>query len=228
LSGFGGIIPDALSLYREGSLAPKPTQSDATLAALAGREQLAGKLENEFLPTVQDVFGSFGDRQKSIAEFATEGLQRQLQRNTLPKIGEGALQAGQFGSSRQGIAEGLATAEANRDIAETRANILQQGAQAQLAYAPQMMQLLGIPSQLLGEVGAARDTFNEQQTTLDFQNLLRLSQLIQGFIPGSNQTVIETAPKTSPLSTIAGLGLAIGGMGVSGGGTLLGNFLGGK
>ena len=230
LEGFGGILPEAQRMFLEGSLAAEPVQGQTTLDALEARKNLAGQFETDFLPNIQDIFSSFGERSGSIADIATEGLERQLTRNTLPTIGEGAIQAGQFGSSRQGIAEGLATAEANRDIADVRAQILQRGAQTQMQFAPQLMQLLGLPSQLLGETGAAEDQFAGQQSESQFENLLRLAQLVQGFVPGSNQTQISTAPKTSPFQTLMGGALALGGLGVGGpagaaGGTLLGNLL---
>ncbi len=224
---FAGILPLAQQMFSSGQLANTPSLGGTTRQALDDRIALADQFQTSFLPSIQDVFAGFGDQVGGIADIATEGLQRQLERDTLPTIGQGAINAGQFGSSRQGIAEGLATAEANRDIADIRAQILTQGSQQQMNFAPQLMQLLGIPSELLAEVGAAEDTFAERQSSQGFENLLRLAQLTQGFIPGSNQTQISTAPETSPLSTILGAGLAIGGMGVPGGGTLLGAALGG-
>lgn len=44
------------------------------------------------------------------------GVQRRLERGTLPQLTQGAVGAGQMGSSRHGIAEGLARAEAQRDM----------------------------------------------------------------------------------------------------------------
>lgn len=56
-----------------------------------------------------------------------QNIQRQmtdnLQRNILPGIGRGAVAAGGYGGSRQGIAEGLAIGETNRGIGDALTNL---------------------------------------------------------------------------------------------------------
>lgn len=210
---FGGILPSAIDLFQSESLAV-PTFGETSQEALVAQRGFADNLSTNFLPNIQDIFSSFGEGTGNLADIATEGLQRQLQRNTLPTIGEGAIQAGQFGSSRQGIAEGLATAEANRDIADVRAQILQQGAKTQLGFAPLIAQLLGIPSSVLSNIGATEDAASREASESSFSNLLRLAQLVQGFIPGASQTQITEGGGPSKLQSAAGgaaTGAAIGG-----------------
>ena len=199
-----GVLPNAVDLFQRGMLAPTPSFGESTLDSITKGKELVGQYEGQFLPQVQGIFDSFGEQAGGIADIATATLQRQLERNTLPSIGQGALAAGMTGSSRQGIAEGLATAEANRDITDARAKILFAGADRQLGFAPQLAQLLGMPTQLLGQIGAQEDQIANATNEAEFQNLLRYAQLIQGFIPGATQTT------TQEQKSGAGVGGAIG------------------
>lgn len=205
---FKGTLPEAQDLFMQGLLAPAPTQGETTQQALAQQQALAGQIQSDFLPQISGIFGSLGDQSGAIADMATQDMRDAFARQVTPSIQQGAIQAGQLGSSRQGIAEGLANAELEKDIAGTRAQILQQGASKQLAFAPQLLQMLGAPSSLLGQVGAQQDAFAQAGAESQFQNLLRLAQLQQGFIPGASTTTISTPQEQSSINKALSGGLA--------------------
>jgi hypothetical protein len=212
--GFRGVFPELISLFDSGNISPLPIFGELSQQGEASQLGFAQALQNSFLPQISGIFDSFGEGSEGIADIATAGLERQLERDTLPTIGQGAINAGQFGSSRQGIAEGLATAEANRDIADVRAQILQQGRQTQLGFAPMLASLMGMPSGIISGVGSAQDAREMATQDNDFQSLLRLSQLIQGFIPGATQTQSTSGGGPSRLQGAAGgaaTGASIGG-----------------
>lgn len=205
---FKGTLPEAQDLFMQGLLAPTPTQGETTQEAMAAQKALAGDIQGSFLPQISGIFGSLGDQSGAIADMATQDMRDAFARRVVPTIEQGAIQAGQLGSSRQGIAEGLARAELEKDIAGMRASILQQGAGKQLAFAPQLMQMLGAPSSILGQVGAQEDQFAQAGAESQFQNLLRLAQIQQGFIPGASTTTTTTPQEQGGIRKALGGGLA--------------------
>lgn len=90
-------------------------------------------------PSAPNPYGQFGGAQGQVPgqmqqyqpnPYTTQmgqNIQRQmtdnLQRNILPGIGRGAVAAGGYGGSRQGIAEGLAIGETNRGIGDALTNL---------------------------------------------------------------------------------------------------------
>lgn len=72
------------------------------------------------------------------ANAITQNVTDNLKNNVLPGISSGAVAAGGFGGSRQGIAEGLAMQGANRDIANAQANLYGQGYTADQANKTQL------------------------------------------------------------------------------------------
>lgn len=121
-------------------------------------------------------------------------LTENLTQNVLPTIRSGAVQAGQLGGTRQGIAEGLATKGTQQAVGDASARILNNafnaGLQAQLGAlgqtlgtiaqasdaglsnasralfaAPQTLQASVFPQQLVENIGQFRR--NEQQAALD-------------------------------------------------------------
>lgn len=63
---------------------------------------------------------------------ATRPITEQLLEEALPAVRSGAYTTGNFGSSRQGIAEGLATGKAARAVGDTAANVANAGYQSGL------------------------------------------------------------------------------------------------
>lgn len=99
-----------------------------------------------------------------------------LQRNIMPGINSGAIAAGGFGGSRQGIAQGLAIGETNRGVADAQANLY--------ANAYNMDQQFG-----LGNRAADTAQFNAQTSRdLGFGNLdLNRSQVSNNYNLGMGQ-----------------------------------------
>ena len=82
-------------------------------------------------------------------------VSRQLNEQTLPGIGDAALGAGQFGSSRQGVSEGIAQRGASEAIADATARLTLQASQQQQQQQQQVLQ------QLLGQqFGAGQQQAN--------------------------------------------------------------------
>ena len=81
--------------------ASDPTQANSRL--------LSGQVNNPYLDAQADNI--------------TKRLNRNLQENILPGIGQGATLAGQYGGSRQGIAQGKAIADTQDNLAGTLANM---------------------------------------------------------------------------------------------------------
>lgn len=169
---------------------------------------------------------------------AVRPIYQNLTDTALPSVRGGAITAGGYGGSRQGIAEGLAIRSANDAAGSTTANIANQGYQAGLdamtragALLPvyQSSQTAGAATQsAVGDVQrqmseALRQAPNEQ-TYLDLMMARELASLVGG-IPGGGSTTSASAPGTSPLG--GALGGASAGMSIGGPwGALIGGGLG--
>lgn len=91
-----------------------------------------------------------------------------LMREILPSIRTNAAATGNVGSSRQGIAEGLAISDANRQSQDTAARMMGDAYQAglgnlgrALAAGPQTIQAGSMPAGYLGQVGAAERSYEQ-------------------------------------------------------------------
>jgi hypothetical protein len=98
-----------------------------------------------------------------------DNITRQLTQQWLPQIRSGASAVGQYGSTRQGIAEGSAIGEAARALsnsaAQTQLGAYSEGLGAQktaMALLPQQAQLGMMPAQVYGQVGASQEGYNTQ------------------------------------------------------------------
>lgn len=108
------------------------------------------------------------------ADAATAPVFRQLEEEVLPGISRGATGAGQLGSSRQGIAEGLATGRAAQTAQETRADLyaryLGEAQRSQLqamGAGGQMANLSTAPDRLALDIGNQRQAY--EQSLMDEQ-----------------------------------------------------------
>jgi hypothetical protein len=111
----------------------------------------------------QNIVGGSGNTYiDPMVDAMRQGYTDNLQRNLLPSLKSGAVDAGQTGSSRQGIAEGLALGESNRDAAMQEAmmrgnaydtdlnwkmQIAQQADQGRSTARQQTMDYLGMQNQ---------------------------------------------------------------------------------
>ena len=112
------------------------------------------------------------------AQAAGRPIMQALTEQILPNIRGGAIGAGQFGGSRQGIAEGIASRGALQQLGDISSNIFSQaygqglGALGQgLSLAPQTAGLGFLPGQAFQEIGA-------QQQLDPFRNLQNLQSLL--------------------------------------------------
>lgn len=94
------------------------------------------------------------------AEGATRPIFRALTEKALPAIRGGAIQAGQLGGTRQGIAEGLAVGRTSEAALDATSKLFSENFQSgldlfgkSLALAPQTLQLGTFESNVLGAVG---------------------------------------------------------------------------
>lgn len=119
----------ATSDAREQALSLADLLGTQSQSLLSGFQPLldtnVGDVESTFLDTVN----AEGARQSALTQDLIDqvGIQagQQFERNILPAIGDSATAAGQFGSSRQGIAEGVAAGDAARSLQGTVAGLLQ-------------------------------------------------------------------------------------------------------
>lgn len=201
-AGFSGILPSALDLMKSGKLDPGLVQSEGSKLAEESTMSLVDMLNNDFLPSTRDLYDRVGNRDlvnaqetQDVIAASTRPIQEQLMRYAVPATQDAAIAAGQLGSSRQGIAEGLARSDANAQMGDIASRISFGALQEQLAgermalqLSPQIMQLLGMPTALLEQVGKNQERYDLESRSAEGNNLRALANLLQGFIPGANST----------------------------------------
>jgi hypothetical protein len=173
-------------------------------------------------------------------------ITRNLTREWLPQIRSGAGLAGQYGSTRQGVAEGVALGEATRalgdygsnaqqalgnSIAQTQLGAYGQGLDSQaraLAFLPQQAQLGMMPSQIYGQVGAQQEGYNQQAINDAMQRFNFAQSEPYNRATWYNQILTGAAPYASKTETTTGAGGSTMGNVIGGGmtGYALGNALG--
>jgi hypothetical protein len=176
---------------------------------------------------------------------ATLPIEQQLTEGTLPALREQATGVGQTGSSREGVAEGIASRGASQAEGATAANIantdyqnaLDQMTKA-LALTPSTAAAQAIPGATTSAVGDTQQ--QQQQQNIDAQLMAQLynsqqplatGEALAGIasgIPGASTTSTGTMSPSSPstLQQILGLGgLGVGVLG-AGGTSGLGGALG--
>lgn len=145
----------------------------------------------------------------------------------LSQIRNDAVSAGQYGGTRQGIGEGIATSRLQQQVLDTAAGMgntaYNEGLTAQgraLAFLPQTQQAVMAPATTLDTVGqqvqqqqqsAINDAiarWNYQQT-LPQQKLSQFQNIVQGQYGGQATTTAPT-PRGNPI--MGGLGGALGGV----------------
>jgi hypothetical protein len=171
----------------------------------------------------QFLLGDVLDPTKNVAlqqyaEGAVRPVYQALTEEALPSVRGEAMGAGQYGGSRQGIAEGLAISRANQTAGDITSKIYAeaygQGLDAMtkgLALAPSTTQMGTIPAQVTEALGTQQQAIDQQainelitrwnyDQNLDSAKLAQLNNLVSGGLGGTTT------------GTIAGLG---GGGGIS-------------
>lgn len=192
LFGSGGVLPQAAALSSVGMLAPDPSRGQATELGELSALLAAIGLEGDFLPQLRDIFNNITssnladtpEAQASL-ELALRPGRERLAFGTNPAIEDAAIAAGQKGSSREGIASGLAQKaliQQEGDISTRFAQDLMQrsfGNQiAGLQLSPQLIANMLVPSQVFGGVGAQQEAFADETAAGPANNLFQLANLV--------------------------------------------------
>lgn len=232
--------------------------SEQTLSALSQQEALARGAQPT-LQAAQEAYrsslGQLGQTaaggflqgspmQQRAIEAATRPITQQFESQVLPGIASGFSRAGRYGSGAMQRAQAAATEAYGRALGDVGTNIAYQDysrerglqQQAQLAQsalaqaAPSFFQASFLPSQALGQVGAAREQIAAQPLQEQIQRFQYGQQLpyqqLQGYLSsvygtpmGQSQTVMPQA-QTNRLGQAIGLGT----LGFLGGQALQGQF----
>lgn len=230
LFGDQGVVQRGQELQIRNELSPNTIFGDTTQQAqqaltgvAEGAQQVLSPVQQNFLDLMN--FDSLTDpRTEAVAAAATRPIREQLNEVALPTLGSQAIDVGQFGGSRQGVAEAVLRDRAARTEGDIRSNIFFNALQQDLArkersgnMAGQLLGLQQIPGQILANVGAQQDIpLNEQENAIQ-RNLFDYARLIQGFIPGASQTVTQDGGGLSKGQRVGGGALAGAGIGAQAG-----------
>lgn len=186
--GFGGVTPVTTDLRKqyESMGLNDPTSANAKL--------LSGQANNPYL-----------DAQ---AQNIQTRLNRNLNENIMPSIGQGAIGAGQYGSSRQGIAQGKAIADTQDNYAGQMANLYgsaNENAQNRMAGAA--ANLSGIGAQV-GMANTAQTNSTNLQNQSQMQNFYTQNRQLDqsGMALGANLYGIGNTGNTAADTSQTALG----------------------
>lgn len=209
-NGFTTVGPNAATTDALGMFRNFAQMGGNGLAALSGDPAAMAKLMNPYQQQVIDA---------SNREF---GHTLDAVRNN---VNDAATQAGAFGGSRHGVAEGVALGEAGRAHDAEIANLLQSGYNNAQGVAGSLANLgFGAGSQMSG-IGEYLRGIEQDQANPGIQRLGLLTAGMAGGGQASSQNKqVTQLPGTSALQNIAGI--ASMGAGLFGGGGLLSGLLG--
>lgn len=244
----GGALPEAKAFYNSipnfgqpdvaGSTTQQAWQSGLDYANFAKNTlnpQMMGLYQN--LQNPGQISGATLD---NAINAAANPLREQYARSTIPTIGDAAQSAGQFGGSRQGIAEGLAKSDLDKNILNLDASMRYQAAsddinrriqgyQSAAQFTPTMYDLYTTPTNVLSSVGQQQDYFSNLAAKTDLNNLLGYGDFIRQFIPGASSSTRQTqgsGSKAGGALAGAGTGAMIGTQIMPGWGTAIGAGVG--
>lgn len=149
-------------------------------------DSLVGNATNAWQSMLQDpsVTANSAEVQNMISA-ATNPMIEQLTTSVLPSVRSGAAGAGQYGSTRQGVAEGIATGQTQDAIGNTTANIIGD-IYSQSLGAQQTALAMSDAMTNLGTGG--------QQQIYDLQNLIRSAEQEQADVDYWNKTSADMVP----------------------------------
>ncbi len=241
----GLVVPEAKAFQERGienfpgqkvaQLNPTEIQAQQQLlgpATDASNQVVSNAMEFQKFAQGAALFPETNPALQSNIEGAIRPLFENFQTSVLPSIRSEAVQAGQLGGSRQGIAEGIATrslANASGDIASTMANqAFQTGSDNALRAQLFSPELAGLPfgaPQVAGQVGAQQRA--QEQTNIDeavaahtfeqlneFQVAEAIAQLAFG-IGGGTSTATSIGPASTTANNTFGNLLGLGQLGLS-------------
>ena len=223
--------------YYPGAItAPVDPLTHQARAALVGNVAPMQGLANQAAATAQFNMGEGRDPAanpylQSAIQAAIDPMIRDFKDSggALQTIREGAMDAGQFGGTRQGIAEGLAADRLQRNMLGATAQMANQGYQSAqdnatktLALSPTIGQALTAPAAALDAVGSQRRADTQQQINDNVQQwnfaqnlpsamLSQYMNLIQGNWGGTNSATSTGTGGTSSSPLSGALGGAMSG-----------------
>lgn len=259
-----GILPEALRMYESGPSEFYPSQTYADFDPLQQQSQqmgvdyaqsgLGGILDPTMSSFKNAVSGGLMSpdsnpyMQQSITSMADQ-VKENMALSGISQGEDAAQSAGQYGSSRHGLADYLTRNKANEIIGRNTTDMLMGGYNTGLnammnsmQMAPQMGELGMAPSNLMNRIGSERQGMVQQginenvnrhnfEQNAPWENLGRYSGLLQGNYMGSGGQTTSPVTGGSPLTgalggATAGAGLmqAMGSTNpwIAGGGAILG------
>jgi len=235
----------AQSLYGQG------TEGIYQGSLLAPQDQLIQDAQNAQLGLVEqggDIYNTIQQQQDAFRGLLNAGnindplVQRQIEqlgqlvgdqfnRNIMPGINQGATAAGQYGSSRQGVAQGIAAGDAANAISRGATAALLGGQQLALGaqgMAPQSIGLGFLPAFTQQDIGNQRTQLSQQQLmdqvqqfnagrNAELQNLSEFTNLL-----GANPLMQESTSTTKSKSS-GSLGQTLAGLATTAAGIYTGN-----
>lgn len=199
--------------------------SDLTLESRGAIEDYARNGMNTDINSIRGSYGTLlgaadvnnNPYLYAAAQGAIRPVFEQLTEQALPSIRSGAINTGQYGGSRQALAEGTAIGKATQAALDTTAGMYSdaynQGLDTMtkaMLFGPQIMSLSQMPAQTLGQLGAAQE--GDQQKALSeamsrwdysqnlpYQQLSNYLNLLNGASPYSSTTSSQYGGSGSPL-----------------------------
>ncbi len=197
---FGNLLDQADQWLNSGGFSNNPNYTGEASAAVGG---MMGSLAN--IISGQPDRNALNQAKAANAQAA----QRQFDQNIVPSLQQNMQQAGQAGSSRSGIASGLAASNMAAQVGEKNAAMEQQFQQNQLNRQLDATKALGQGMDLYSKLQSLSDKTSDAGRML--QNLKVYQDLISGNMGGSSTTTSTStsSSKNGWLSDILGAGATI-------------------
>lgn len=219
-----GALPHAADAFNAGLFGQPDKAGATTNAAWQSGMDYVNLMNNQINPESIQLFRDLytpkvtsGDQLNAAINAATNPLKDQYARVVAPNIEDAALAAGGQGGSRQGIAEGLAKSELDKNILNLDATLRYQALvddtnralQGQVyagQYLPTLRAGLAEPSTTLSNIGSQQDYFQNLQDKIALNNLLGYGDYIRQFIPGASSSTRQTTGGSKLGGALAGAG----------------------
>lgn len=206
-------------LLNTGQLAPV---ADFDPLELLGQSQMLGVASTQLPQLSNQALGAFSTLTNApnvqsnpvlqqYIQAALRPLEQSLMQNVLPSIRGEAVATGNYGGSRQGIAEGLALQEFTQQGADVSTRIMQdayaRGLQAALGALGQIPNVTGAavaPATVTGSVGGERRTLAQTQASQPQNALQAYLNLISGSYGGTTTAAVPRAQGNPLLGALGG------------------------
>lgn len=222
--GPNGVLPEASNMFQSGGFGQADQPGATTQQAWQSGLDFTDMMNSTLNPQSMQLFQSLstpkatsGAALDSAIGAATNPLKEQYARVTSPSIEDAAIAAGGMGGSRQGIAEGLAKSELDKNVSNLDAsmryqalvddtNRALQGEVYASQFLPTLLSTLATPTNTLSTIGQQQDYFTNLSDKSDLNNLLGYGDFIRQFIPGANTSTTQSAGGSKLGGALAGAG----------------------